>query len=299
MFDVEGSQFAYNNLVIRTGCAGDNDTLACLRNLDTNTLQQQNIMTPFPKAQKAPLYLYGPTVDGDLVPDYTYSLFEQGLFIQVPVIFGDDTNEGTIFVPKDTASVGDADTFIQDQFPEIQLQHLAKINSMYLQDNSTEDFPNSKPYWRPASNAYGEIRYICPGIYLSSVYAKQGIPSWNYHYAVEDPDSEASGLGVSHTVEVNAIWGPQYVSGTPPASYTTTNAAIVPLMQGYWTSFIVSFDPNPYRAAGSPRWETWTEGGSNYQRIFIKTGETRMETVDEAQQERCAYLTSIGLDLNQ
>jgi len=31
-------------------------------------------------------------------------------------------------------------------------------------------------------------------------------PSWNYRYNVEDPTQVAEGLGVPHTVEVNAIW---------------------------------------------------------------------------------------------
>ncbi|GLB03502.1 hypothetical protein AtubIFM57258_008086 [Aspergillus tubingensis] len=300
MLTVNQSQFAYNNLVIRAGCASDPDTLACLRRLNTTELQRVNINTPLPTAQQAPLYMYGPVVDGSLIPDYTYRLFQQGKFIKVPVIFGDDTNEGTIFVPKTTSTVGEADTFIQDQFPNINFTHLTKLNNWYLNENQTREFPNSSPYWRPASTAYGEIRYICPGIYMSSVFSGAGVNSWNYHYAVQDPAAEASGRGVSHTVEENAIWGPQYVSGTPPASYFTTNAGIVPVMQGYWTSFIRVFDPNPLRYPGSPEWETWNNGhGADYRRIFLRTNETRMETVSEAQRERCDYWNSVGPDLSQ
>ncbi|PYI06251.1 alpha/beta-hydrolase [Aspergillus sclerotiicarbonarius CBS 121057] len=298
VWTIDQSQFAYNNLVTRTGCASDQDTLACLRSLDTASLQHVNINTPLPTSQTPPLYMYGPVVDGDLVPDYTYRLFQQSKFIKVPVIFGDDTDEGTIFVPKNTSTVGEADTFIQSQFPGIKFDHLAKMNHWYLSENQTRQFPDSKPYWRPTSNAYGEIRYICPGIYISSVFATAGVNSWNYHYAVEDPTAEASGEGVSHTVEENAIWGPQYVSGTPPASYFTSNAPIVPVMQGYWTSFIKSFDPNPHRYPGSPEWKTWGDGDS-YRRIFIRTNDNAMETVPIAQRERCDYWTSIGTDLSQ
>lgn len=298
MLTVNQSQFAYDNLVIRTGCASNSDTLACLRNLDTATLQQENINTPFPKAQAAPLYMYRPTIDGDLVKDYTYRLFQQGRFVKVPVIFGDDTNEGTIFVPKDVASVGQADTFLQNQFPDIQLHHLAQINSWYLEGNATETFPSAGPYWRSTSNAYGEIRYICPGVYLSSVYSETELKSWNYHYAVEDPAATASGIGVPHTVEVNAIWGPQYVSGDAPLSYYTTNAPIIPVMQGYWTSFIRSYDPNTHRHPGSPEWEMWGSSGG-HRRIFIKTGQTRMESVPVGQRMRCDYLTGIGVTLGQ
>ncbi|CAI7612081.1 unnamed protein product [Penicillium glandicola] len=299
VLNVTESQFAYNALVTATACDSSSNTLACLRNLDVNALQQQNVNRPYPGAKGKPLYLYGPTIDEDLVVDYTYRLFHDGKFVKVPVIFGDDTNEGTKFVPKSTSSVDAADTFLQNQFPSMKQAHLTKINSMYLTEDQTETFPSAGPYWRPASTAYGEIRYICPGIDMSSIYAAAGVPSWNYHYAVQDTANENSGVGTFHTVELNAIWGPTNTGGGAPASYYNTNADIVPVMQGYWTSFITSLDPNTKRLPSSPKWETWGQDGDAYRRIFIRTGETKMETVSEEQRTRCKYLTSIGVDLQQ
>ena len=299
MLNVSESQFAYDRLANRTGCNTKRDTLACLRGLDVNALQQKNIVTPYPGAPGNPLYLYGPTIDGDLIQDHTLRLFHEGKFIKVPVIFGDDTNEGTIFVPRNTSSVSQADAFIKNQFPTVTKDQLSKINSMYLTDDQKRTFPNAGPYWRAASNAYGELRYICPGIDMSSVYAAAGVPSWNYHYAVADPDAEASGTGTSHTVEVNALWGPDYVSGVPPASYYTTNAGIIPVIQGYWTSFIRSLDPNTHRDPSSPEWKTWGQGDNAYRRIFLRTNQTRMERVPQEQRDRCSYLIGIGEDLRQ
>ncbi|KAL5365830.1 Alpha/Beta hydrolase protein [Aspergillus floccosus] len=298
MLTLDESQFLYNNLVIRTGCASDTDTLACLRRLDVASLQRQNIQTPLPSTQQAPLYLYGPTIDEDLVPDYTYRLFHQGKFIKVPVIFGDASDEGTVFVPKNTSSLGEADTFIQNQFPEIELHQFAKINKWYFTDDQLVPFPNAGHYWKATSNAYGEMRYICPGIDMSSIYEKAGVASWNFHYAVTDAQSEASGEGTTHTIERFAIWGPQYVPEKAPESYFTSNAPIVPVMQGYWTSFIKSLDPNLYRYPGSPEWKTWGKG-DEYRRLLIRTGETSMESVPEAQTGRCKYLISIGPELGQ
>jgi carboxylesterase type B len=239
--------------------------------------------------------MYRPTIDNDLIQDYTYRLFQQGHFIKVPVIFGDDTNEGTIFVPQNTSSLGEANTFLQAQFPNIRPKDFIKINDWYLRPNDTMTFPDSEPYWRPTSNAFGEMRYVCSGIATSSIYASAGVSSWNYHYDVRELTEEASGFGVPHTVELSAIWGPQYVPG--PASYTTTNAAIVPVMQGYWPSFIKHLDPNPGRYRGSPEWKQW--GIENdYHRIYIRTNQTRMEHVPAEQIERCEYLVKIGAGLD-
>jgi cholinesterase len=114
---------------------------------------------------------------------------------------------------------------------------------------------------------------------------------------VIDPSTEATGLGTQHTIETSAIWGPKYVSHVPPASYSNINAPIVPLMQGYWTSFIRTYDPNTHRANGAPEWRPFTAYGMK--RIFIRTNETKMETVPQDQRERCAYLAGIAVSIQQ
>ena len=84
--------------------------------------------------------------------------------------------------------------------------------------------------------------------------------------------------------------------GAPP-SYLTTNKNIVPVMQGYWTSFIRSYDPNTYRAKGTPEWTKWVQGQEN--RIRLEANTSGMETVDTAQSNRCKYLASIAVSIKQ
>lgn len=67
-------------------------------------------------------------------------------------------------------------------------------------------------------------------------------------------------------------------------------------MQGYWTSFIRTFDPNTYRAPGTPEWAPF---GTDQQRILFETNATRMETVPADQASRCNNLTSMAVDLQQ
>ena len=115
-------------------------------------------------------------------------------------------------------------------------------------------------------------------------------------YNVEDPDQVASGLGVPHTVEAFAIWGLDSRSATPPASYSTTNAAIIPVVQGYWTSFIRTFNPNTFRADGSPEWVTF---GNDLESLLFETNATKMETVPSDQKGRCEFYISISIELEQ
>jgi carboxylesterase type B len=83
------SQYQYDALVQRTGCNTTIDTLKCLRNLSTADLQSQNINIPTPDiGGNPPIYMYSVVIDGDLVPDFTYNLYRQGRFINVPTIMG-------------------------------------------------------------------------------------------------------------------------------------------------------------------------------------------------------------------
>jgi carboxylesterase type B len=86
---VEESQYQYDALIQRVGCAKDKDTLQCLRNTDIAILTKNNSNIPTPGgAGSSPLFMWGPVIDGNFTTDYSYNLFSQGNFIKVPSIFG-------------------------------------------------------------------------------------------------------------------------------------------------------------------------------------------------------------------
>ncbi len=173
------SQYQYDALVKRVGCGSAADTLKCLRDTPIETIVKNNINIPFPNGPGwNPVYMWSNTIDGTFTTDYTYNLFAQGKFVKVPSIFGDTTNEGTIFTPDKLDSTTDVHNFIQDNFPKLTTAQLAQLDIMYPK---AEQFPGKGRYWRTAANLYGEMRYICPGIYISSAISARGQPnSWNY-----------------------------------------------------------------------------------------------------------------------
>lgn len=297
----EESRYQFDNLALRLGCVGNaTQAITCLQSKTAVEIQDTNYNIPYPGAADKPLYMYNPVIDGDLIQGLTYTAFANGDFIQVPVIAGDDTNGGTIFTPKNTSTLIESDMFLRNQFPYLSLEQFAKINSLYPNPNDT--CPNVGCYWRQVSNAYGEIRYMCPGLYISDAFTKQGVPqSWAYRWNVEDPDQIAEGEGVPHTVEVNAIWGPSNTNGAAPLSYYPggTNARAVTVAQGYWTSFIRTFDPNTYRVNGSAKWVPW-DGTSKGRLLFDTGGVTSMENLTGSDLiERCDYWYDIGVDVRQ
>ncbi|EJU04788.1 triacylglycerol lipase [Dacryopinax primogenitus] len=306
MLNVSQSQYQYDTVIERVGCGYDKvqDTLGCLRGLNASFLQENNINIPYSNigaGANAPIYMYQPTLDGDFITDYTYKLLQQENFVKIPIIFGDDTNGGTVFTPHNTSTYAEMDEFMLEQWNALTPSQLETMNSLYP---PADIYPDSGGLWRTIANANGEMRIMCGSMAVGSalsVYGDAG--SWVYRYNVMDPIQMSQGLGVPHTIELVAIWGPEnliwgpygVVAGTPPASYFPggVNAAAVPMMQAYWTSFIRSYDPNTYRLPGTPEWGQWTVWGK--QRIVLQTNATVTEVVDYGQHSRCAWLEAIGL----
>jgi carboxylesterase type B len=192
---VEESQYQYDGIIERVGCANDTDTLQCLRNTDVAVVVENNINIPTPGgAGGNPLYMWSPVIDGNFTANYTYNEFAQGHFVKVPSIFGyvhthfhhrlkltmnsDDTNEGTIWAPGSLNSSTAMDNFLKDNFVNLTESDLEQINSFYPE---SQQFPGKGTFWEAGANAYGEMRYTCPGIYISTMISSHGgTPSYNY-----------------------------------------------------------------------------------------------------------------------
>ncbi|CAM1505847.1 Fc.00g114840.m01.CDS01 [Cosmosporella sp. VM-42] len=75
-------------------------------------------------------------------------------------------------------------------------------------------------------------------------------------------------------------------AGDAAASFSTTNAEIVPITMAYFTSFVMALDPNSFKASGAPNWQPWGDGTG--QKLRLQTNATEMEAVPEDQQTKCA-----------
>lgn len=307
---VDESQYQYDALVKRTNCTSTNDTLSCLRALDITTLQTQNLIDQFPNTNTSvqPLFAYNPTLDHDFIADYTLNLFNSGRFVKLPAIYGDVSNEGTVFVPHSAgASIDASNAWLQAQFPELNETQLDTIQTLYPPEPQNYPQLSAGKYWRSTTSAYGDLRYVCPGFFLNNSTAQYAhknptAGNWNYQYNVSDPSEIASGDGVPHVAEQSAIW-----DSPNPDSYKTTNAPIIPLMQGYWISFIRAYNPNAYKAQGAPSWNDWGEDNeSGGMRLLVQNpgpggnvGTTGMETVDAGSRARCGQLLAWGAAIKQ
>ena len=85
----------------------------------------------------------------------------------MPVILTHAANSfslGTIFTPNDFNTTEDMNSFLLDNFPNLDSSSLSKIETLH--PKSTQ-FPNYTEFFSAAALAYGELQYTCPGIFIS------------------------------------------------------------------------------------------------------------------------------------
>ncbi|KIH92613.1 para-nitrobenzyl esterase [Sporothrix brasiliensis 5110] len=285
---LDQGQEQYNCLLQATNCTLAANTLSCLRAVNATALQTEQCQ-------------FNPHLDNDLVRRPMLQSFDEGRFLHVPIIAGTCADEGTKNVPSMTNTTGQALRFIDNRvFNVLSNASLALLNTTYLLTNHTgviavantfAQFPSSGPLWRPLANAAGDIAAHCITARLQNAIAREGVKTFNYRFAVRDEEQERLGFGSYHTVELNAVFGPNNTDGNPPKSYREgqSNAAIVPATMAYWTSFVKALDPNDLKLAGMPDWTAWA-GPEGRQRLRFQTNATGLEVMPDDQVANCEML---------
>ncbi|KAF2824556.1 carboxylesterase [Ophiobolus disseminans] len=264
----------YQCLLKDKDCAGASDGLACLRALNESAIRSSNCW-------------FNPNIDGDLYTDSLVNLFAQGKYAKVPTVMGSCSEEGTKYnAPETLDNPIDALTWVvTDKDNSLSNNSKSILNDLYMKPTQPT-FPGKGRYWRHAAVAIADIGTHCITRNIQNYLARDGVPTYNYKYAVLDPSDEAVGYGAWHTVNAYAFWGVNRTDGGEPPSYFTTNAPIIKTVRAYWTSFIRNLDPNTDRANKAVEWTPYA-GKDSRERLFIQTNNTKMERMSPAQALRC------------
>lgn len=291
---VEQMEFQYEQFVKDVGCERADDSLGCLRTVDIETIQRFNIDKPFPggSTKPVPLWYFLPVVDGHLIRDRLYRLFDQGKFIRVPLVVSDDTNEGTLFAYNAT-SESEVAQFMKNNYPGLSKRQLKTILKAYPK---MEPLMKHAAYFPSAAAAYGDSTFTCPGNFMAASMAKvfSSDQVWNYRFNVRDPTEIANGMGVPHVFDLPAIFGVGETN-EPTYSYANSNAQIIPITMDYFLSFIKTLNPNVFRNKNAPEWQPW--GSTTGQRLKLQTNSTQMESVPQLQIDRCSMWKGLAASM--
>ncbi|KAI5465990.1 Alpha/Beta hydrolase protein [Mariannaea sp. PMI_226] len=285
-------EYQYQRLLNDTGCttasssqdsysSGTMTSLACLRNLNTSVLQSSNDNLPFQGQTEKPNFYWTPVTDGDFVTDSLSSSFQRGQFVNVPILYGSTTNEGTQFTPNVTSPDKMA-SFLQSNYPLLTKRDTNSIIHRYPLEPV---LPLHGPWYASAAKAYGDATFVCPtSAILNAISSVSTSDIFSYRYNLSDTIQLDSGHGTPHTFETAAVFGPSMTMSS--SSYTTYNAPIVPIVQNYWISFVRSLNPNTYRYEDAPEWLPW---GKNQSRLVIQLPESEMEDIPQLERQRCDF----------
>ena len=181
-------------------------------------------------------YAVAVTVDGDFMPRHAADVYKRGEQLDVPVIAGTNTDEGTIFqgmlpfnTPEDFSAAmqeqfGDHASTILDLYPAKDARSLLAAKNQLITDT-----------W-----FLQNTRNMLAGM------AKVSSNGWQYHFSRRSP--QAPMLGAFHGMEI------AYAFGNLDAEASAEDQALSDAMTRYWVQFAKTGNPN---VEGLPVWPAY------------------------------------------
>ena len=221
---------AWDALAKALNCTGS-DTLACVRAAKAATITniiEHNAMD------------FTPVIDNYTLYAHPETLRASGKIARVPMMTGNNANEGRIFVIGDTNTTAYLETtFLLNAEQAAGLESLYPIPSLYINNSYTQ-----------IAQIFTDFTFQCPAATAFNNTHKAGIPAFRYIYNASFPNLEpVPGLGVYHSAEIPIVFGTY-----PPTGATAEQAALSKYMQTSWATFAK-------QPMMGPGWGTWPNVG--------------------------------------
>ncbi|WVQ79887.1 hypothetical protein IAT38_001987 [Cryptococcus sp. DSM 104549] len=226
----------------------------CLRNLDVERLLEAQLLVK--NQTQFAGFVYGPTIDGDLIPDSPHTLIAEGKFAKKPFITGNNKDEGTAFVPAIVNTTLFGLGFVDIVEPnkpsnETLLQVVGlypagdpSLNSPF--DTGNETFGRTTA-WKQAAAYFGDATFQANRRHFLRNANNYGFnQTWTYQFEQNTPGA-AGYLGVYHGSEIPyvfAIARPDAGSEIFSSNYTEADGALSDTIMDYWINFAYYTDPN-------------------------------------------------------
>lgn len=256
------------------GCGATADTLACLRQKPASELLVDAPLDgaapdPVPGgtayAGGTPRWEFRPIVDGAVVPAIPSELFAQGATAHIPYLLGTNTEEGALAHLTAPAVNTEADYLqaLQRRFGAFS----TRVAAAY--PVSAFATPNAA-----LIRVTTDSRYAC-GVqdFAEKLSQQTDVYLYNFDLAYAIPGLEQ--LGPAHGAELTFVFGSLGPDQWPPG-----DERISDLMQGYWSRFARTSDPN---GDGAPPWSTFSAALKNRLNIDLDPN-----SVDSFRAEQCA-----------
>ncbi|KAF7362887.1 Carboxylic ester hydrolase [Mycena venus] len=259
---VAEAQPDYDGLVAATNCTGALDTLDCLRRVPFDAFKAAVDQTPNALSYSSLNLVWRPRVDGDVVVQDPLISVSKGLYAKVPIMTGDDDDEGTLFSLSST-NITTNEEFVgyvhSNFFPKATPAEIAKLAVLYP-DDPTQGSPfdtglanQVTPQFKRIAAFQGDMYFTgARRFFLEHASKTQNTWSWLSKQGKSTPT-----LGASHTSDITTWF---------PATISNFTGGFVPV--DALVNFINTLDPN-HSATGSRSrpsgivWPKWNAPSSD------------------------------------
>ncbi|OAR01264.1 hypothetical protein LLEC1_04468 [Akanthomyces lecanii] len=250
--DYKRPQATYDKVVAQAGCAGSEDTLACLRSLDFASYYRavtDNFSSLFSYYGTQRRFL--PRFDGRVLRESPEKTAANGRYHAVPTIVGNQEDEGTLFslFQRNIKSDDDLARYFGDNyFPHAPLDKVAAWVGRYTEANTTSPFGQStfKPYstFGHVAAMIGDQTFtLARRRFLQSATASHPeVPVWSY---LSSYTSWLPVLGTFHASDLLLIF-----RGLPAGHACRST-------RKYYLNFLYNLDPNG--DDGYEQWPRWSD----------------------------------------
>ena len=254
------------------GCDNASDTIACMRAKSAEEVLEKGAP---PADVSAPGYRYEPCVDGWVVSDLPFNIFQAGKQNDVPLLLGSTADEWALFQLLARPTLDSYQTYVKSTFGDKAQQ----ILTMYPASNDTE------------AKASGEqlvtlYTFTCPAKAYAS--AMNNVKSKAYLYQFNRVPPGAKALGAFHLLDIGYVFG-KFIPFLSPlkadAYYNDTDKALSDAMMSYWTCFAATGDPNQ---EGLTAWPAYDAKDGKYLDLSDK-----IEVKSDLYPEACDLLMNI------
>jgi carboxylesterase type B len=249
--DAPKGQVVFDTVVAAGGCSAATDKLACLRALDYTTFLNACNSVPGILSYSSIALSYLPRPDGVVLTKSPDLLVGAGTYAAVPMIIGDQEDEGTIFAlfQSNITTTAQLVTYLQSYF--FNDATTAQINALVATypDNPIDGSPFGTvilyelyPQFKRLAAILGDLTFtLTRRLFLAthtSLYPN--VPAWSY---LSSYDYGTPFLGTFHGSDLlQVFYGilPNYASKS---------------IRGYYFNFVYNLNPN----TGSSSYKTWPQ----------------------------------------
>jgi carboxylesterase type B len=262
--DCPKGQAVYDSVVERSGCAGSDDTLACLREVDYDTFLDAVNAEPGILSYSSVALSYLPRPDGHVLPESPDVLVKNGQYHAVPMIIGDQEDEGTLFALFQTNLTRTND--IVDYLSKLFFHSASKEELTVLVETYPSAWSAGSPFRTGILNSFyssykrlaailGDLVFtLTRRVFLADTLAvNPDVPSWSY---LASYNHGTPLMGTFHASDLLQVFYGQWPNNAMRSC------------RAYYFNFLYNLDPN----VGVTDYAHWPQWKENKDLMWFETG---------------------------